>query len=57
VAAITNATALMYNKTGFLVYKFVFLLLMSLLALIIFTVLLYTVKAIKNDDICVKEVV
>ena len=55
LAAITTATALMYNQTGFLFYKFIFLLLMGMLSLIIFTVLFYTIKAIKSGAICVKE--
>lgn len=55
-AAITIATALMYRETGLQFFKIIFLGLFCALLLLIFMVSLHTIIAVKNGEICVKEV-
>ena len=55
IAALTIATFLIYSKTNLLLYKFIFLALVALLSLFIVFLLIYTFRAILNNEICAKE--
>jgi tellurite resistance protein len=54
-AAVSIATALMYNETGMIFYRYLFMLMLLILALLILALIFRTFKAIKNMEICVDE--
>jgi tellurite resistance protein len=55
LAAISIATALMYHETKIIVYKYIFLVLLTSLALLVLLLLFKTISAIINRQICVEE--
>jgi tellurite resistance protein len=55
LAAISIATALMYNETKIIVYKYIFLVFLTSLALLVLLLLFKTISAIINQKICVEE--
>lgn len=55
VASITMATYLMYNQTGLAFFKPLFFVLLLLLTLFIAMLLIYTLKAIADGEVCIKE--
>jgi len=55
LAAISIATALMYNETKIIVYKYIFFVLFISLVLLILLLLFKTISAIINRKICIEE--
>jgi len=55
VASITIATSLIYKQTGLVYYKIIFFSLLIPLTIFILILLAYTLKAIMQGEICVKE--
>jgi tellurite resistance protein len=55
IAAITIASILMYERTGFIFFKFLSLTLIITLSLVIITLIAKTVEAMVDGTICVKE--
>jgi len=55
LSAVTIATMLMYEKTGFMFFRGVSIVLLSALGLIIAYLALRTTKAVLNKTLCVEE--
>jgi tellurite resistance protein len=55
IASIAVATSLFYKLSGFIIFKYIFFALAAVLAILIVVLLAFTIKAILEKVICMKE--